>query len=96
MRLEIITPEVRVFDAAVSAVRLPGKEGSFQVLEGHAPMISTLKEGEVKIDLVESAKNIEKLHQSLTIDKRDDKVLTLRVKGGVAEIQKQGIVLLAD
>ena len=49
MRLEIITPETTLFAGDVSLVQLPGIDGSFEILDNHAPMISVLKEGKVKV-----------------------------------------------
>jgi F-type H+-transporting ATPase subunit epsilon len=49
MRLEIITPEKDVYQGEVELINLPGSDGSFGLLDGHAPLISTLKEGEIKI-----------------------------------------------
>ena len=49
MFLEIITPDKKVYSGDVNAVKLPGAEGSFGVLNGHAPIIATLKKGVVKI-----------------------------------------------
>ncbi|MEY3425102.1 MAG: hypothetical protein RL679_460, partial [Bacteroidota bacterium] len=51
MHLEIITPESKIFYGEVSAVQFPGLDGSFQVLTGHAPIISGLSGGIVKVDL---------------------------------------------
>ncbi|UII28688.1 ATP synthase F1 subunit epsilon [Fulvivirga maritima] len=47
MLLEIVTPSKKVFEGKVSVVTLPGAEGSFQVLNDHAPLISTLEEGQL-------------------------------------------------
>jgi F-type H+-transporting ATPase subunit epsilon len=47
MKLEIITPEMSVFDGEVDTVILPGKNGQFQLLKDHAPMVSTLAKGEL-------------------------------------------------
>jgi len=47
MRIEIITPDKKVFDRDIKSVRVPGKKGSFQVLKDHAPIISTLESGSV-------------------------------------------------
>ena len=47
MKIEIITPDSRVFDGEIKSVRVPGKKGSFQVLKDHAPIISTLDSGDV-------------------------------------------------
>ncbi len=49
MQLEIITPDKKVFEGEVSLVQVPGSKGSFEILNSHAPIISTLDEGTVKI-----------------------------------------------
>lgn len=47
MYLEIVTPSEKVFEGEVTIVTFPGSDGSFQVMNDHAPMVSTLSEGEV-------------------------------------------------
>ena len=47
MKIEIITPERKIFEGDVKSVRVPGKKGSFQVLKDHAPIMSTLENGPV-------------------------------------------------
>lgn len=47
MRIEIITPDKKVFEGDIKSVRVPGKKGSFQVLKNHAPIVSTLENGPV-------------------------------------------------
>jgi F-type H+-transporting ATPase subunit epsilon len=49
MLLEILTPEKKIFSGEVYGVQLPGISGSFEVLEKHAPMVSALKAGDLKI-----------------------------------------------
>ncbi len=49
MKLEIITPEKTIYSGKVDLVQVPGKKGSFEVLEYHAPIISTLENGKIKI-----------------------------------------------
>jgi len=49
MTLEILTPERKVFSGDVYGVQLPGTSGLFEVLEKHAPLISSLKSGRLKI-----------------------------------------------
>ena len=49
MKLEIITPDATVFDGEASLVQLPGYDGSFEILKNHAPMISVLKKGSIRI-----------------------------------------------
>ena len=48
MHLEIITPEKKVFEGEVAIATFPGADGSFQVLNGHAPLVSLLREGTVE------------------------------------------------
>ena len=45
MYLEVITPEEVLFKGEVSSVQLPGKDGLFQILNNHAPLIATLALG---------------------------------------------------
>jgi F-type H+-transporting ATPase subunit epsilon len=49
MKLEIINPDTTLFNGEVEVVQLPGKDGSFEILNNHAPLISVLKKGKVKI-----------------------------------------------
>ncbi len=49
MTLEILTPEKKIFSGDVYGVQLPGIDGSFEVLEKHAPLVSALKAGKLKI-----------------------------------------------
>lgn len=49
MLLEIISPDRVLFSGEVNSVQLPGKEGSFEILNDHAPLIALLQNGEVRI-----------------------------------------------
>ena len=49
MNLEILTPEKKLFSADVYGVQLPGVTGLFEVLNNHAPLVSALKQGRVKV-----------------------------------------------
>ncbi len=49
MQLEIITPEHKVFEGQVSSVQLPGFDGKFEILNNHAPIISNLTKGNVRV-----------------------------------------------
>ncbi|HVK96680.1 MAG TPA: ATP synthase F1 subunit epsilon [Flavisolibacter sp.] len=49
MTLEILTPERKLFSSDVYGVQMPGISGSFEVLDKHAPLVSALKEGRLKI-----------------------------------------------
>ena len=49
MYLEIVSPEATLFKGEVSSVAVPGVNGEFQVLNNHAPIVSILSKGTVKI-----------------------------------------------
>jgi F-type H+-transporting ATPase subunit epsilon len=49
MYIELVTPNKLVYEGQADVVTLPGSEGSFQVLDNHAPVISSLKKGEIVI-----------------------------------------------
>lgn len=49
MQLDILSPEHKVYSGQVYGVQLPGIEGSFEILDHHAPIIATLGKGKMKI-----------------------------------------------
>jgi len=49
MNLEILTPEKKLYSGEVYGVQMPGISGSFEVLDKHAPLISALKPGRIKV-----------------------------------------------
>lgn len=59
MHLEILTPEKKVFEGDVTSATFPGADGSFQILDNHAPLISLLKEGSVEYKSKEANANIQ-------------------------------------
>ncbi len=59
--LDIVTPAKSVFSGNVVSVTAPGSEGQFQVLAGHAPFLSALTAGEVRIDLADKSQKTYKI-----------------------------------
>lgn len=49
MKIEIITPEKKLYEGSIKSAVFPGSEGSFGVLNNHAPLIGTLKAGKVEL-----------------------------------------------
>jgi len=77
MHLEIITPDKKVFEGEVTSATFPGVDGSFQILNNHAPLVSLLQDGLVEY----KAKSLaEQVH----------------ITGGVVEVLKNKVILLAD
>jgi F-type H+-transporting ATPase subunit epsilon len=58
MYLEIITPDRKVYSGEVIGVNFPGTDGLFEVLNNHAPLISTLGKGNIKIKASGEEKNV--------------------------------------
>lgn len=96
MYLEIITPEVRLFQGEVSAVTFPGVDGSFQLLNNHAPIISMLQQGQIKIKLADHTRNVDALSGRVVLDTSDDKTAFVEVKSGVVEMKNNNIIVLVD
>jgi len=77
MYLEIVTPSSKVFEGEVNVVTFPGTDGSFQVMNDHAPMVSTLAEGKLVYKSKDGAKHV-------------------TITGGVMEVLRNKIIVLAD
>ena len=58
MHLEILTPEKKIFDGEVTIVTFPGANGSFQVMDNHAPLISLLEKGKVEYKGKEGSQSV--------------------------------------
>jgi F-type H+-transporting ATPase subunit epsilon len=59
MNLEILTPDKKIFEGEVNSVTVPGAQGSFEIMNNHAPIISILDDGKV---VVRSAGKEQKFH----------------------------------
>jgi len=78
MNVEIIDPDKTIYSGEADIVQLPGKDGSFEILNNHAPLISILKEGKVKIT------------------GKDKNSQFFEIKGGVIEVLKNKVLILAE
>jgi F-type H+-transporting ATPase subunit epsilon len=95
MHLEIITPETKIFAGEATAVQLPGIDGLFQVLNNHAPIISALGKGNIKIELTAPFERTEKSSE-LIIEDKDPKIIHVAIHGGVVEMLNNKIIVLAE
>ena len=92
MYLEIVSPEATLFSGEVTSVTVPGINGEFQMLQDHAPIVSLLQEGEVKVqgDII-----IEEDFQSkFTKGANGETVLT--ISSGTIEMKDNKVIVLAD
>lgn len=95
MQLEIITPESMVFQGDATAVQFPGLDGAFQVLNGHAPIISALAKGDVKVDL-EKPYTEEEGNDKVTVDGSNKNTIRVSINGGVVEMTNNKVIVLAE
>ena len=96
MQLEIITPESKIFSGEVVAVQLPGLDGLFQVLKGHAPIISALTKGTVKVDLKAAIEQDVTMSSSISKDLNNGKIIRVAINGGVVELLNDKVIVLAE
>ena len=96
MHLEIVTPEKKILETKASAVQLPGTDGSFQVLDNHAAIISTLKKGVIKVHLADDTKIVEGVSGDIILDTTDDKTIRIEIEGGVVEMQDNNVIVLVS
>ena len=78
MELNIISPDRTIYEGKIEKVQLPGKDGRFGILKGHAPMIAALQAG--KVDLTDE----------------NGQAQSFDIKGGVAEVKKDLVMVLAE
>ena len=76
MNIQIITPDKTLFEGEAVLVQLPGLDGSFELLTNHAPMISALKAGKVKIKIDDDKKQFFKIRGGV-VEVINNKVLIL-------------------
>ena len=92
MYLEIVSPERTLFNGEVESVLVPGTDGSFQMLNNHAPIVSTLIKGTVKIlgevNITEDLSDF--------FSKIGSKETHLNISSGVVEMKENKIIILTD
>lgn len=96
MHLEIITPEAKLFSGDVESAQLPGIQGFFQLLNNHAPIISALTKGTIKLDLTQGTHTYDPIEGKVEASTKSDKQLFVHIKGGVVEMQNNKVIVLAE
>ena len=92
MYLEIVSPEATLFKGEVIAVTLPGVDGEFQILKNHAPIISLLQQGRIKI---KGNVAVEEVHQD-KFSKAANGDTALHINSGTVEMRNNRIIVLVD
>ncbi len=92
MYLEIISPEAKLFEGEIASIILPGSSGSFQLLNNHAPIVSNLTSGIVKIF---GKIKLEKNHSDKFITEGNETTL-FKISSGTVEMNDNKVILLSD
>ena len=97
MHLEVVSPEAVLFSSEVDSVTVPGKDGEFQMLSNHAPIVSTLREGTIKINThSQQHMELDDLTGNIVPHADDAKVLTLEIQSGTIEFKENRAIVLVD
>ena len=92
MYLEIVSPEATLFKGEVDSIAVPGVNGEFEMLRNHAPIVSLLKAGHVKIfgsiELDEEVAD--------KFEKGKDRGTWLPINSGTIEMKDNKVIVLAD
>tara|TARA_B110000037_G_scaffold35824_1_gene43619 strand:+ start:589 stop:864 length:276 start_codon:yes stop_codon:yes gene_type:complete len=91
MYLEIVSPEAKLFSGEVESITVPGALGSFQVLNNHAPIVSTLINGKVKI---QGNIKLDDFNKLILIQEGNDTFF--EIQSGVLEMRDNKVILLTD
>jgi len=91
MHLEIVSPEQIILSDEVKSISVPGINGEFQMLDNHAPVVSILKNGSIKLD--SSVKLPEGLKDKFY---KENSKMCFDISGGVIELNDNKVVILID
>jgi F-type H+-transporting ATPase subunit epsilon len=92
MFLEIVTPEASIFKGEVESVTVPGVDGEFQMLNNHAPIVSLLQEGKIKI---QGNLDFDEAYQD-RFKSLDKNTSILSIQSGTIELNDNKIIILVD
>ena len=76
MLLDILTPEKLLYEGEIKSVKLPGTNGEFEILNSHAPIISTLSKGEICVTNTNNDKEKFKINGGV-IEMQNNKIIVL-------------------
>ena len=94
MLIEIFSINSKLLSGKINSVTFPGSDGYFQVLENHAPIVSTLKKGQIIIEgeISEEGRDSKNLFKI----KKDNGIISLQIESGLMEMKKNSIKVLVD
>lgn len=94
MNIKILTPELVIFEGKVESIVLPGELGEFHILDGHAPVVSALRVGRIK--LITSKIENESFAKFFTVEPQRGDCHFFPINGGVVEFNNNSGIVLCD
>ncbi len=97
MFLEVVTPEAILFSSEVDSVAVPGVGGEFHMMNNHAPIVSLLGKGMIKIHMhSQNNFNFDEMNSKIVPKSDDNKILLIKINDGTIELKDNKMIILAD
>ncbi|MBX2928631.1 MAG: F0F1 ATP synthase subunit epsilon [Saprospiraceae bacterium] len=97
MKISMLTPEREIFNGEVASVKVPGSKGEFQVLKNHAPIVSSLEPGVIKIVTAQGEYSyFDEESGQIKTAQDAGKALQFKISGGFVEVLNNQISLLVQ
>ena len=93
MILEIVSPEASLFKGEITSIALPGVDGDFQILNNHAPIVSTLQKGKIRIQATRFDLNKDAIDLFTKIDSQN---YSFAINSGTLEMKDNKVIVLVD
>ncbi len=97
MNVQILTRDEVVFSGEVDSIRVPGKGGSFQMMNNHAPVVSVLDKGLIEL-FTHNQERADFLNVSAKVvaAPNNENILHFPIEGGVLEFNNNTAIVLID
>ncbi|WP_020570562.1 F0F1 ATP synthase subunit epsilon [Neolewinella persica] len=96
MTISVLTPDCTIFSGSITSVSLPGVEGSFQLLNNHAPLVSALSEGKVTLETAGGAYMLYDEDANEAAEGSGARSLTFTIDQGFVEVLNNEVNLLVQ
>lgn len=97
MKISVLTPEREIFQGTVTSVKVPGTLGEFQILNNHAPIVSSLEPGVIHVVTAQGEyRYFDEESGEIKTAQEPGKALDFKISGGFVEVLNNEISLLVQ
>ncbi len=93
MILEIVSPEASLFKGEITSIAVPGVDGDFQILNNHAPIVSILQKGTVRISATSFKLSKDVINLFTKVNNQN---YSLAINSGTLEMKDNKVIVLID